>query len=825
MRLISLHVENFGKLQQLDERFNAGLNVRLQSNGWGKSTLAVFIKAMLYGLPATTRRSLIENERKRYAPWQGGAYGGSLDIEVDGKEYRIERLFGTKEAEDTLSVTDLQTGSPADTDWAESPGERLFGVDIAAYERTTYLSQRPDDMTEHGMDRVHTKLNRLMDATDDLANYDTAMVALERRRQYYRHLRGDGGAIAEGEAALLALDRALERTEAAEDAAEAAKARLADIKRDIENNNQALAALRDQQARLHRSREVQAVAARLDALRTEEREEREQIETLRASLGGTVPTEQAVEQLHRALREQDEARLRLETAGIDAREVQELEQLRSQLAQQTPTEQDMQQLRMAAEEYNRLTVAAIAADPHFVADGSSQKTHEQTLADRRLALEQGQQSYDSMLAEKEILRARLTRKGAYTLLLIMLALSVALTVVGIQWPVLLAIGGGLLGVSLVLLLVCIARRSARMRDDEAALVGINHDLSHTEQRLKGARASLIAAESGVRFASLWNAVAPGAPCPEGLDAPLRAERLIAQYDRLCALMAKRQAVTEQGTAGGEALRLAKQRVRELVATFPGAPEDEGQVLGWLTEQRGRLIDCATRYERKRQEIAALIEQYDTESEQFRATFAQSKEGMPNEQALHAEQQQLLEQSKTLSEQRLRTEQQLSELAAVIDERDAHESERARRALQLEEQKNNLDAILMAEKYLKLARESLSGRYLATMKERFAHYMSLISGKDAPIFTMDGQFRVKLREGGVARNTEAFSVGVRDLISLCERLSLLDAMFEGERPFLILDDPFTNLDEQTVARANELLQSVAQQYQILYLTCHPSRLPQ
>ena len=73
MRIIGLHVQNFGGLCDHTETFAEGLNLRLHPNGWGKSTLAVFIKAMLYGLPATTKRSLIENERKRYFPWNGGA--------------------------------------------------------------------------------------------------------------------------------------------------------------------------------------------------------------------------------------------------------------------------------------------------------------------------------------------------------------------------------------------------------------------------------------------------------------------------------------------------------------------------------------------------------------------------------------------------------------------------------------------------------------------------------------------------------------------------------------------------------------------------------
>ena len=60
MRLLSLHVENFGALQGFDLSPAEGLNVLYQKNGWGKSTLAVFIKAMLYGIGDTKKTSLDE---------------------------------------------------------------------------------------------------------------------------------------------------------------------------------------------------------------------------------------------------------------------------------------------------------------------------------------------------------------------------------------------------------------------------------------------------------------------------------------------------------------------------------------------------------------------------------------------------------------------------------------------------------------------------------------------------------------------------------------------------------------------------------------------
>ena len=53
MKLLECHVDNFGKLSNFDYQFSDGLTVIQEPNGFGKSTLAAFIKAMLYGLQFT----------------------------------------------------------------------------------------------------------------------------------------------------------------------------------------------------------------------------------------------------------------------------------------------------------------------------------------------------------------------------------------------------------------------------------------------------------------------------------------------------------------------------------------------------------------------------------------------------------------------------------------------------------------------------------------------------------------------------------------------------------------------------------------------------
>ena len=65
MKLIACHINNFGKLSDLNINFNDGVNVINQPNGWGKSTLAAFLKKMREGvelkeLGVTTRPCQVE---------------------------------------------------------------------------------------------------------------------------------------------------------------------------------------------------------------------------------------------------------------------------------------------------------------------------------------------------------------------------------------------------------------------------------------------------------------------------------------------------------------------------------------------------------------------------------------------------------------------------------------------------------------------------------------------------------------------------------------------------------------------------------------------
>ena len=95
MKLIKADIINFGKIHNFEIDFESGVNSYIYENGWGKTTLSVFIKAMFYGMEHTSSKDISKNEKLKYFPWQGGTYGGSLTFSYNNKNYIVNRWSGS----------------------------------------------------------------------------------------------------------------------------------------------------------------------------------------------------------------------------------------------------------------------------------------------------------------------------------------------------------------------------------------------------------------------------------------------------------------------------------------------------------------------------------------------------------------------------------------------------------------------------------------------------------------------------------------------------------------------------------------------------------
>ena len=206
MTIKELYIENFGRLSAFRLKLTDGLNTIVKENGFGKTTLAAFIKAMLYGLDDNRKQSLLENERKRYTPWQGGAFGGWLIYENGGEEYRVERSFGTKASADTVRITRLRTGEDIALP-SMGLGRQLFDIDAEGFEKTVFLSERNIYM-EGAPDTVSAKLAGITGVEGDLGGFDAALELLDKRRKIY-FKKGGSGEIKDAEERVSSLEAEL----------------------------------------------------------------------------------------------------------------------------------------------------------------------------------------------------------------------------------------------------------------------------------------------------------------------------------------------------------------------------------------------------------------------------------------------------------------------------------------------------------------------------------------------------------------------------------------------------------------------------------------
>lgn len=124
-------------------------------------------------------------------------------------------------------------------------------------------------------------------------------------------------------------------------------------------------------------------------------------------------------------------------------------------------------------------------------------------------------------------------------------------------------------------------------------------------------------------------------------------------------------------------------------------------------------------------------------------------------------------------------------------------------------------------YLSQAKEKFSSHYLNRMTQGFEKYLNILNSDNLDT-NIDIKLNVKIQEYGEKRETDYLSTGYRDLIGICMRLALIEALFESEAPFIILDDPFVNLDEEKIEKAKQIVQELSKKYQIIYFVCHESR---
>ena len=135
----------------------------------------------------------------------------------------------------------------------------------------------------------------------------------------------------------------------------------------------------------------------------------------------------------------------------------------------------------------------------------------------------------------------------------------------------------------------------------------------------------------------------------------------------------------------------------------------------------------------------------------------------------------------------------------------------------------LVAVRSAKELLTRARENMATRYLQPVEEGCKRYLAqagFSAGADGLKFS--GADRLTVTENGATHSIEYYSDGLKELVGFCTRLALIDALFTGVRPVVVLDDPFVNLDDSKTEIAKRLVRALSERTQVVYFTCKSER---
>ncbi len=948
MKLISCHIDNFGTLSNLDREFVPGENVIMEDNGSGKSTFAAFLRVMFFGFEGGLKRDVLDNERKRFQPWQGGAYGGRVTFEAGGKTYEATRKFGETEKKDVFELRDAKTNLICD-DFSERLGEELFKMDRQSFSRTIFVGQM--EIETKTTDDINSHIGNVADVQNDMNHFNAAMKTLEDLANRMSATRKTGSIskrkdkISEIEAELRSYDAVLNSMEQAKIRMEDADRKRTELDAQIRENSDDQQKLADDTVRRAHVRQEQELSQKLDAAMKKEQE-------LRAALPAKIPEVEEIahqDELARrlsgatrsvrehAVTEEQEARWNTLHALFEEHPVTQeqirayseesttLVQTKAGLGSKNLTEEENERLKILHELFandseentpkqarnllHQIEVDRVSQQRAYDdlkrshQDVSSVRAQKTDIEQQMKAYEKqlkGIDEYEKNLVPKESNLKHYLIKGVLCLIILGYVawhfIQKYIETQEANYRVIIHIQDVFVpAVAIILIIFVLVYVSNPEREEEPDKVGpppetmrksfedrlaaLNRDLENKRAivaekdevvlrwknkseeemtqlksylRVHGVEKEFESEETGeiqaeldelengyneYRRLSLKQAEFPEEDLKTASSRmddirtflndyhlPMQDDTSVAtRLHELSQMLSEYEKLSEQKRDYERALREQKDLQTTIRAFF-----DEYEIAGVSNLQEysfDDLRDQVQGYRRAQGDSANAKRELDT----FRAQNAEKLSAPEIDLVPGLTREELLQRRASLEAEKEEASKLFSayreELAKKAEQLDEMDEMRIKLAELTEEQsaeKIKLEGIRNAKIYLEKAKAEVVSRYSAPILESFEKNMRFIDPENHASYRIDTNMQVTVNAEGLQRDSELFSAGYRDLMGFCLRLAFIDAVFTEEKPMLILDDPFTNLDDEKLKKARDLVREIASEYQVLYFTCSASR---
>ena len=764
MKLIKCYVENFGKLSNFTYNFQDGLNIIKEQNGFGKTTFAVFIKSMFYGMDAGKNQKIEKSERKKYYPWQGGNYGGNIEFEVDGKKYKIERFFGKKPAEDTFKLYNLSTNLESQ-DYTENIGEEIFKINKEGYERSTYIPQGQIQIEME--DSINAKLGNVLESDNDVNSSEQAIEAINKAKKIYKKEKGRSGLIDEKKEKLNQLERELEKKQSDLEILKIQEEKLKQLNNKIKEQEK----LRDQsQQKLSEKMEQGRKVAKLETYKTiltKYNKSQENIDELTEFFANDIPSDDLIKNLTEKNFELEITKNKLQDDKLTADELKKIEYYKNIFDKNQITED---QVNKEIEEYSKISNI--------------------------------ENEIQNNINKKEIMQNNLKSKHIAIVLNSVLAIVFSLLGFFLIFKGMQKIVGfisAIVGIVLFIIFLVNLEKNKKF------------DVKEIEENIKKLQSEKQLAESNIdKILNICNE-----KDQNKLNGLYNIKNQINSYNNL---LARKNDINAN---------VQKNNIKK--ATL------ENEIKNGLTKY---FVDLTKPYSDLLQELTIKKNEYQSQLDQFNSLKKEKEDfeksnDMQNlddvkdlsnidEAELKGKINEININFDKLTDEKNQIKNQIEVLENKIDEYEFLENDIENTTNEIQEETEKYNILDITENLLKQAKEQFSSSYMQDMIKNFDDYMKLIDNSEMST-NIDIKLDVKVDVNGSQKEIKYFSAGYKDLVYICMRFSLIQTLFKNEAPFVVLDDPFVNLDEEKTKKALDVISTISQKYQIIYFVCNSSRI--
>ena len=780
MKLIKCYIENFGKLHNYSYNFEDGLNIIKEENGFGKTTFATFIKSMFYGLDSAVNVKTEKSDRKKYYPWQGGNYGGNIEFEINNKQYKIERFFGKKASEDTFKLYNLSTNLESN-DYTENIGEEIFKINKSAYERSTYIPQGQIQIEME--DSLSAKLGNVLESDNDINTSEDAIKKLNESKKVFKKDKGKGGLIDESKDKLFELQRKLENSRTDLETLDARKEQLnikiEEIKQLDEKRENAQKILANKIEQDRQMAKKQTYNTYLENYNSAE----EKYLKLKEFFSNGVPEDIELE--------------------ILAKKNQELEKTKIEINNYNFSEEEKNTLLELKNIFDGKNITLDDIDKSIVYCSKVQEI-ENNINKLKLEEENAKKTLDKINAEK--------KKNKISV--IFTILGIVCFIIGILFVVLnlqRVAGIILIAIGMVVSILSFVNKSKNIKEEHTQYKDTIKNISEKINQAKVENEKMNLEINRVLESFYPKSEENSARI---LDLTNLKEKL-SLYKKLQIEKSQKESLLQNAIIKKQ--KLENDLKTEFLKYFDSIEDSHSNLLQKLIIQKSEFESAVKQYQ------VAKNDKSDFESKNNIEEIQNIKEISDiSEEDLKNSINQYNIQIDRLVDEKNQIKNQIEFLENKIDEYDYLESDIEALKEEIDSYIEKYETLKSTEQLLKKAKESFSSSYLQDMIQGFNKYLDIIDNKNMNT-NVDIKLDVKVDVNGAQKEIKYFSAGYKDLIYICMRFSLINALFKEESPFVVLDDPLVNLDEEKIKKALEVINKFAEKYQIIYFVCNESRV--